>query len=294
MVKVLPFKPVVFAGGKDKSRFLAPPYDVISPGIQKELYKKSKCNVVRLILGRKYSTDNDERNCYTRAAKFFGRWMKSGKLCEEQEGIFLLEQSFKFRGRNFKRLGMVARLDWKQTDEKRIIPHEKTFAKHRQDRLNLLKELPYNFSPVFLLIGGIEKLLNAAKKSSKKTFSYSTSSERGSLFRVSREYKKKIFLSLERKKFIIADGHHRLTVSKDCYRKNPSVRYALIYITDFQSRGCLLLSGKDRKTELGHDVISGVLKTGKLLKQKTTYFWPKLPSGLLIHPVKETWSGNSG
>ncbi|MFH1958641.1 MAG: DUF1015 family protein [bacterium] len=294
MVKVLPFKPVAFAGGKDKSRFLAPPYDVISPGLQKELYKKSRYNVVRLIFGRRYSSDNDGRNCYTRAAEFYEKWMTSGKLYGEQEGIFLLEQSFKFRGENFKRLGAVTRLDWKTTDEKSIIPHEKTFASHRRDRLRLLRKLPYNFSPVFLLTGGIEKLLEAARKNSKKTFSYSAPGERGALFRVSGEYRKKISLSLAGKKMIIADGHHRLTVSKDYYGKNPRARYFLIYVTDFRSRGCLLLSGQDRKTELGRDVITGVLKTGKLLKQKTTYFWPKLPSGLLIHPVGEAMSGKSG
>jgi len=287
MVKVLPFEPVVFAGGKNKNRFLAPPYDVISAGMQNELYRKSKFNVVRLILGRKYPADNGGRNCYTRAAELYGRWMKSGKLCELPEGIFLLEQSFNFHGKKFRRLGVIARLDWEQTDEKQIIPHEKTFASHRRDRFDLLKKLPYNFSPVFLLTGGIEKLLKTAKRNSKKIYSYSVPGERGAIFRVSGEYNKKISHVLGRKKFIIADGHHRLKVSKSYYGQNPQAKYFLIYVTDFRSRGCLALSGKDRETELGRDVITGVLKTGKLLKQKTTYFWPKLPSGLLIHPIKE-------
>ena len=53
------------------SDVIAPPYDVISPELQDELYRKHPCNVVRLILNRIEPGDDDEvNNRYTRAKRF--------------------------------------------------------------------------------------------------------------------------------------------------------------------------------------------------------------------------------
>ena len=41
------------------SDVIAPPYDVISPEMQDELYKKHPCNVIRLILNRNEPGDDD-------------------------------------------------------------------------------------------------------------------------------------------------------------------------------------------------------------------------------------------
>ena len=47
---------------------VAPPYDVIGPDLQEQLYRKHPCNVVRLILNRIEPGDDDEvNNRYTRA-----------------------------------------------------------------------------------------------------------------------------------------------------------------------------------------------------------------------------------
>ncbi len=45
---------------------LAPPYDVISPAKQEELYKHSPYNCIRLILNRIEDSDTDSDNRYTR------------------------------------------------------------------------------------------------------------------------------------------------------------------------------------------------------------------------------------
>ncbi len=46
---------------------VAPPYDVIGPELQDQLYKRHPCNVVRLILNRKEPGDDEQNNCYLRA-----------------------------------------------------------------------------------------------------------------------------------------------------------------------------------------------------------------------------------
>ena len=51
----------------DLSDVVAPPYDVISPEYQDELYAKHPNNVVRLILNKMNSDDDEANNRYTRA-----------------------------------------------------------------------------------------------------------------------------------------------------------------------------------------------------------------------------------
>ena len=60
MPRILPFRGVRYDPGRapDLTRVTAPPYDMISPAEQEELYRRDPHNVVRLILGR---TEEDGR-----------------------------------------------------------------------------------------------------------------------------------------------------------------------------------------------------------------------------------------
>ena len=48
---------------------VAPPYDVIGPALQDELYKKHPANVVRLILNRDEPGDDDATTTATRGPR---------------------------------------------------------------------------------------------------------------------------------------------------------------------------------------------------------------------------------
>ena len=64
------------------SDVIAPPYDVIDPDLQDELYKKHPANCIRVILNRNEPGDSgDER--YDRAAAFVEQWTKEGVLQRE-------------------------------------------------------------------------------------------------------------------------------------------------------------------------------------------------------------------
>ena len=53
------------------SDVVSPPYDVIGPEYQDELYNKHPCNFVKVDLNRIEPGDDDERNNrYTRAGRF--------------------------------------------------------------------------------------------------------------------------------------------------------------------------------------------------------------------------------
>ena len=78
MVDVSWFKSIIY--NQDKidilDEVMSPPYDIISPEMQNELYKKHQNNIVRLILGKQYPNDTKYSNRYTRAKKFFNLWQK--------------------------------------------------------------------------------------------------------------------------------------------------------------------------------------------------------------------------
>jgi uncharacterized protein (DUF1015 family) len=71
------------------SDVIAPPYDVIDPDLQEQLYKKHPANVVRLILNRDEPGDDEQSNRYTRAARFLKNWRSEGVLFEGQPAIYV-------------------------------------------------------------------------------------------------------------------------------------------------------------------------------------------------------------
>ena len=62
------------------SDVIAPPYDVIGPALQDELYKRHPANVIRLILNRDEPGDDPQSNRYSRAAGFLKNWRSEGVL----------------------------------------------------------------------------------------------------------------------------------------------------------------------------------------------------------------------
>ena len=73
MPEIQAFRAIRYNLGKvgSLSNVIAPPYDVIGPGLQDELYRKSPYNVVRLILNKiEPGDDNESNNRYTLALRF--------------------------------------------------------------------------------------------------------------------------------------------------------------------------------------------------------------------------------
>ena len=132
------------------SDVVAPPYDVINPDFQEELYKKHPCNVVRLILNRMEPSDDEASNRYTRAGRFFKSWKDEGVLFEEPDpAIYVYHQEFEALGQTFVRRGFMARVKVQRFGEGMIFPHEQTMSKAKADRLMLTAVCKANMSQVF-------------------------------------------------------------------------------------------------------------------------------------------------
>jgi uncharacterized protein (DUF1015 family) len=132
------------------SDVVAPPYDVIGPQLQDELYKKHPANVIRLILNREEPGDDERSNRYSRAAQFLKNWRGEGVLfLESQPALYVYHQVFNSEGQTFTRRGFMGRTRLERFGEGKIFPHEETMAGPKQDRLLLTRACRANLSQIF-------------------------------------------------------------------------------------------------------------------------------------------------
>jgi uncharacterized protein (DUF1015 family) len=132
------------------SNVTAPPYDVISPDEQTQLYKKHPANCVRLILNRAEPGDDDANSMYTRAAKFFRDWQRQGVLFREaQPAVYVYHQEFNYGGEAYTRRGFVARVRLQRFGDGDVYPHEETMSGPKEDRLKLTNACKANLSAIF-------------------------------------------------------------------------------------------------------------------------------------------------
>jgi uncharacterized protein (DUF1015 family) len=156
MPRVSPFTGLLFdesvVGPLDQ--VTAPPYDAISAESERRLHAASTHNVVRLILGRDEPGDTDQGNKYTRASHLLREWRATGALRETpDECWFLYEMRFTFQGRPGRVRGVVAVVDVEPLGGA-VVPHERTLPGPIEDRMQLLRTVRANLSPVYALWRG--------------------------------------------------------------------------------------------------------------------------------------------
>ncbi len=85
MAEIRPFRGVRYNQNSipNMAAVICPPYDVISPQQQNELYQASEYNFVRIENNRELPQDNAQDNRYTRAAQNLTGWLDRGILREE-------------------------------------------------------------------------------------------------------------------------------------------------------------------------------------------------------------------
>ena len=121
------------------SDVITPPYDVISPQFQDELYKKHPANFIRLELNREEPGDNESSNKYARAAKFLKNWRQEGVLqVDPDPALYVYHQIYKTPQGVKIRKGLSALVQIDEPGKGKILPHEQTHSGPKIDRFNLI------------------------------------------------------------------------------------------------------------------------------------------------------------
>jgi uncharacterized protein (DUF1015 family) len=221
--RIQPFPALIFnlerAG--QFAELIAPPYDLIDEARQDELYARSPNNIVRLELNR----DPDP---YASAAATLTRWIADGTLRRLQPAVFLYTQKFELDGHKFVRNGWVVRIRLEEFAGGRILPHERTFPKAKDDRLRLLTATRANISSVFgLYPPGNQELEALMATVANRPPMLEATDDSGSLNQVravdSPAEVDTIQRALERMRVLIADGHHRYETALE-YRRRSHAR----------------------------------------------------------------------
>ncbi len=193
---------------------ISPPYDVISPAQQEQLYEKSKYNIIRIIKGKTTSFDNDDNNQYTRAADYLKTWIEKGVLKKDQtETIYAYVQDFDVAGNHFQRSSFIA-LARLEEFGKTVRPHEQTLDEPKVDRLNLKRATVAKFGLVFMLYEDEQKIADeivGRATAQEPLIDYTDEQDvRHRLFPITTKVDiDAIARMMADKSCIIADGHHR-------------------------------------------------------------------------------------
>jgi uncharacterized protein (DUF1015 family) len=224
-------------------KVLAPPYDVIPPSYQDELYARDPRNIVRVVLNREPG-----EAAYREAGRSYRSWLDSGTLAaDEGPGLYVVEQTFAAEGRTYTRLGLLARFHATDASAGEVLPHEHTRAAAKEDRYKVLRETRANFSPIFLMSQDPDGALAAGLEAARQAAPIATYTDDGSvahrLWRVTDAAALGAFQrSLARSKSYIADGHHRYATALR-YRDAVAAEGAWTfgYFTPLDSPGLLVL-----------------------------------------------------
>ena len=246
MIEVIPFNGLLY-NTKVTGPLIevtAPPYDVIAPALQESLYQKNPHNVVRLILGKEFSTDSEMDNRYTRAADTFQQWLEEEVLVRDsQPGFYLYSQEYEFEGGKFCRTGFFARVKTEAFDKGNILPHEFTLAKAKTDRTRLLNACHANFSPIFGLYSDPEGNIDSLLKGEGNIEPLSVIDDGSVVHRIWRLKNSAICQEISNqirdKKIYIADGHHRyetaLAFSESNQDKVEDCSHVMMFLTNMDS-----------------------------------------------------------
>jgi len=150
MAEIQPFRAVRYnpevAG--DVSLHVCPPFDVITPQLQHELYERSPYNIVRLELARRGLAEDP----YEKAAESAQAWTDSGVLKhEEAPSVYVTEEEFEYQGQTLLRRGFVSAVRLEDYDKKVILPHEGTRSEWVADRVKLMGAAQSNYSPLLAI-----------------------------------------------------------------------------------------------------------------------------------------------
>ena len=247
---------------------IAPPYDVIDEKYQDDLYKRSKYNIVRLIL-------NKGDNKYEDAKNDFNDWKDKEILIKTKKpSIFYLIQQYKNeKGKLIERKGFIARNKIEDFSTKKVLPHEYTMGGPKQDRLNLVSATKAFFSQIFMVYRDDKQIIEKEilPKYLAKTPFVDVCDDlnvRNIVYIIDDESDIKLVQkTLEDKTLLIADGHHRYETSMNyskLHKENEKAKYVMSYFTNAKDENLVIYPT--------HRVIEKSIEPDKILDAVKKYY----------------------
>jgi uncharacterized protein (DUF1015 family) len=233
MAIIIPFRGLLYNPEKvgDLSIVMAPPYDVVTPEFQENLYKRHPNNIVRLILNKTTPEDKPGSDRYSRAARDLRTWVNEGVLIRDKvPAIYYLTQ------------------------------HETTLTGPKEDRLKLIKACNANLSSIFAIypepgVSPEDRIISILGSGAAGDPVIEVRGDDNAVNRLWRINDpgviERVAHKMEAKTLLIADGHHRYETALN-YRnmmngelKNPTGEepfdFVMMYFSSMEGEGLEVL-----------------------------------------------------
>jgi uncharacterized protein (DUF1015 family) len=255
MTQIKPFRALIYNQEKikDISLVVCPPYDVISLAKQQYYHDLDAHNLIHVIFGKEVAGENK----YLRSAKLFREWVKNEILTYDiNPAIYFYSQQYKLSGESKTRFGLIALL---RLDDKKscVFGHEHTRLEPKTDRLNLIRQVKANLSPIFVIFSDKKRIIRKCQDYARGRLPLISVTDDDKvthdLWRIDEPgLLDKIQEAMQKEQVFIADGHHRYEVAcnyRDEIKKdqagaagdNESTNYIMSYFTNTDSRGLSIL-----------------------------------------------------
>ena len=133
----------------DVSRFLAPPYDILSAADKDRLLAGCDKNIVAVDMPHVPPNSLGPDEVYRQAARQLAAWQDQGVLVrDDHPAVYVYQQEFPWAGRSYVRRALLAGVRATALGQD-VIPHEHTFAGPKADRLRLTQCTRMQLSPIF-------------------------------------------------------------------------------------------------------------------------------------------------
>lgn len=278
MASIQAFRGLRFtAEAGDLAQLTAPPYDVISPEMRADLAGQNPNNVVSLTLPLDEPGARSKFVKYARSAATLEEWRREGVIARDDEPSFYrYAQEFALPdGRVITRTKLLTLIKVEPYSKGVVLPHERTFPKHKEDRMRILEATRTHLESIFGLIeddGAVvhQALVNAPAErigefsdpdGTKQTFD-----------RISDPATIQLLTDLLADKRVwIADGHHRYETAL-AFREAQGEKDGLIP-EDFMMIGLCSISDPGLALLPTHRIIKKMAITPKELAEKLSEFF---------------------
>jgi uncharacterized protein (DUF1015 family) len=198
---------------------VAPPYDVISHTERTGYLARSPYNVVHLTL-----PESAEQ-----AGRDFAAWRAEGVLVPESEGYWWVAQDYVGPdGVARTREGVAASVPATPYEQGDVLPHERTHAGPKEERLRLLRATRTQLEPIFLLYDADPVFARPAGKPAVDV------TEGGVRTRMWPHAAGELTIDVP---LLIADGHHRYETAVAYRAENPQATHTFAILVSSRAPG---------------------------------------------------------
>jgi uncharacterized protein (DUF1015 family) len=249
-MEIRPLRGYRYAGSeaRDISAVVAPPYDQISPEMQDRLYAMSPYNIVRVTYPK------DAADKYRDAREVLETWLAGGVWArDERPAIYPYHQTYTAGGRSVTRMGFVALGEVSNYARGAVVPHERTHAGPKRDRMQLLEATAADVGLLFMLTADPGGELRRATTPIGDPIAEARDlkGELHRLWRMTEEAAvSRVRELMVTRPVIIADGHHRYETAVAYAERHPEARHKLMAFFTLEAPGLTILPNH----RLVHDI----------------------------------------